>query len=90
MKKLSLPKEICELLRISPAQLCRLTKLGKIPAKDLGTGKNHCWRYDEAVLEKWIAEGQPAPDTTTRRRKQRVHSGLNGNSNSQSSETIKE
>jgi predicted site-specific integrase-resolvase len=83
MKKLSLPKEICELLRISPAQLCRLTKAGKIPAKDLGTGKNHCWRYDEEQLEKWIAQGPAVPDTTvkTRRRKQRVYSDLNANNN---------
>jgi len=88
------PQEVAAMLRISVPQLCRLTKARKIPAKDLGTGRNHCWRYDEAQLEKWITERQPAPDSTikTRRRKQAVHSDLNGHSNnsqSQSSETIR-
>jgi hypothetical protein len=85
MKQLLKPEEVAKpILQISIAQLCRLTAMGKIPAKDLGTGKNHCWRYDEAQLEKWIAERQSAPDTTvkTRRRKQGVHSGLNGSNSS--------
>jgi predicted site-specific integrase-resolvase len=56
VKKLLLPKEVCDWLSISLAQLCRLTKAGKIPAKDLGAGKNHCWRYDPERLEKWLSE----------------------------------
>src|SRR5437660_1031717 len=64
MKKQLKPKEVADRFQISSAQLCRLTKAGKIPAKDMGTGKNHCWRYDEEQLEKWIiapTQREPAP-----------------------------
>ena len=70
MKKLLLPKEVCDWLSISLAQLCRLTKAGKIPAKDLGAGKNHCWRYDPEQLEKWLGE-KPAKEEVTKRRHQK-------------------
>jgi hypothetical protein len=64
-----LPKEVAERLRISLAQLCRLTKAGKIPAKDVGFGKNHCWRYDEQRLEEWLrAESQREPKPRLRNR----------------------
>jgi|SRR5215472_17525925 len=76
------PQEVAAMLRISVPQLCRLTKAKKIPAKDLGTGRNHCWRYDEEQLEKWIAQGPAAPDSTvkTRKRRQSFQHGLNGGS----------
>lgn len=68
MKKLLLPKEVCDLLRISASQLCRLTKAGKIPAKNLAIGsKNHAWRYDEDTLAKWIAEPAQRPALPRRR-----------------------
>jgi hypothetical protein len=70
------PKELAPLLKISLAQLCRLTKAGKIPAKDLGFGKNHCWRYDPARLEKWLSE-EPRKDAPPKKRNR--NSMLEGN-----------
>jgi predicted site-specific integrase-resolvase len=67
VKRLLLSKEVAELLRISISQLCRLTKAGKIPAKDVGIGRNHAWRYDEDVLGKWIAEPAQRPAAPRRR-----------------------
>jgi len=64
------PQQVAELMQISLAQLCRLTKAEKIPAKDLGTGRNHCWRYDEGQLEKWIAQtdrSEPPPRRRVRK-----------------------
>ncbi|HEY2922904.1 MAG TPA: helix-turn-helix domain-containing protein [Candidatus Binatia bacterium] len=67
MKTLLLPKEVAPMLKISLAQLCRLTKAGKIPAKDVGFGKNHCWRYDEERLDKWLSE-EPRKEGPPKRR----------------------
>src|SRR5438094_857493 len=70
MKTLLLPKEVAPMLRISISQLCRLTKAGKIPAKDLGTGKNHLWRYQAERLEKWLSE-EPSKEMPPKHRKRK-------------------
>jgi hypothetical protein len=69
MNKLLTPEEVRDLLRISLPQLCRLTKLGRIPAKDVGAGRQHCWRYDPMQIEKWLnVPAHPSGDATVKKR----------------------
>jgi len=72
MNKLLTPKQVAEILQISLPQLCRLTRAGRIPAKDLGFGgKNHSWRYDEEKLQEWIRQ-EPEKEGPPRRRRSRL------------------
>ena len=57
MKPLLKPEEVCDLLRISKFQLCRMSKRGKIPCVNVSDSpKNATWRYDEAEIERWLEE----------------------------------
>jgi hypothetical protein len=88
MKTLLLPKEVAGLLHISLAQLCRLTKAGKVPAKDLGVGKNHCWRYDPERLDKWLSE-EPRKEAPPKKRNGRVAANEIVESSEQKSGTVR-
>jgi hypothetical protein len=55
MKPLLKPKDVCELLQISPGALCRMSKRGKIPCMNISDSpKNATWRYDEAEIQRWL------------------------------------
>jgi len=57
MKALLKPEEVCDLLRISKFQLCRMSKQGKIPCVNVSDSpKNATWRYDEDELAQWLNE----------------------------------
>lgn len=57
MTNLLTPKEVALMLRISPSQLCRMSKRGKIPCVNLSDSpKNATWRYDPDEIERWLEE----------------------------------
>jgi excisionase family DNA binding protein len=45
-------KEVCEILRVHPSTIYRLTRHGEIPAFKIGTD----WRFRTDVIERWLAE----------------------------------
>ena len=45
-------KEVCEILRVHPATVYKLTRQGKIPSFRIGTD----WRFRTDLIERWMAE----------------------------------
>ena len=45
-------KEVCEILRVHPTTVYKLTKQGKIPSFRIGTD----WRFRADQIERWMVE----------------------------------
>jgi len=45
------PKEVAEILRVSPATVIRYAVNKTIPAKKLG----FCWRFERKEIERWMS-----------------------------------
>jgi excisionase family DNA binding protein len=45
-------KEVCDLLRIHPATVYKLTREGKIPSFRIGSD----WRFRKDVIDRWMVE----------------------------------
>jgi excisionase family DNA binding protein len=56
------PGQVAQLLNISKATVCRLTKRGKIPHLRLG---ERIVRYNKDVIEAWRREWQAPAETKT-------------------------
>jgi len=62
MKSVLTAAELAKQLRVSASQVSRLAACGKIPgARDLGTGRNHKWRFTEEIIDYWLREGDNQP-----------------------------
>ena len=45
-------KEVCDLLRVHPGTIYKLTREGRIPSFRIGGD----WRFRRDVIERWMAE----------------------------------
>jgi excisionase family DNA binding protein len=63
-------KEVCEILRVHPTTVYKLTRQGKIPSFRIGTD----WRFRADQIERWMAE----KSMYARQVRKVIKSGVNG------------
>ena len=57
MNRLNTPKEISELLQVSPSTVLRMAHDGDLPSIQLRSGKRKkIIRFDPAMVEKWLGK----------------------------------
>ena len=52
--------EAAAFLKLHPETVREKARARELPAVRLGLGKRKLWRFDEAVLREWVAQGCPS------------------------------